>query len=213
MEYPKIYNFKTPERWVIGNCTPEQEKEIMDRLRGYKGESKMQIVEFYRGERGNQCGHKLDEMLTWSNGALEMDHDYVQWMFPSNERSMLNGEAPTLTKEESKIFEADPALQEKVKQSLVRFLDFLHFKLSRDDEAVLIEPKDSQNTPWWLRNFNHNMLRVTRLLKALRLTGNTKYAVAMFDALRPFKPQVSTNTWQYWYAAVFDPLWPEAIQL
>lgn len=174
----------------------------------------MKIVEFYRGERGNGEGHTLAEIMTWSNGALEVDHDYVQWMFPSNERSMLNGDAPTMTKQESQVFEADPELQEKVKQSFVRFLEFLDFKLVQDDETgVKIEPKD-ENIPWFIRGpFNHNMLRVTRVLKCLRLTGNTKYAVAFYTALLEFKNLLSTNTWSYWQGAVFDPLWPEVIQL
>jgi hypothetical protein len=173
----------------------------------------MKIVEFYRGERANNAGHTLEEILTWSNGALEMDHDWVQWVFGSNERSMLNGEAPTLTKEESDIFKSDPELQEKVKQSFIRILRFLDFKLSKDGEEILIEPKD-ENVPWWIRGaFNHNMLRVTRILKCLRLTGNDRYAVAFFDALREFKDKLSTNTWGYYHSAVFEPLWPEVIQL
>lgn len=167
----------------------------------------MQVVEFYRGERGNQNGDKLEDILKWTNGQLEMDHDYVQWMFPSNEMSMLNGEAPTLAKHESDIFKADPALQAKVKESLVRFLEFLDFKLTEDGETVKVDPKD-ENIPWWLRGaFNHNCLRMTRLLKCLRLTGLDRYAVAVYDCLREFKDKVSTNTWGYWHGAVFEPLW------
>jgi hypothetical protein len=218
--WPKIYNFKTPEKWFIGRMGEEADKSHLPRKHWTRYDyaniewgKDMKLVEFYRGERGNQCGHMLTDMLTWSNGALEMDHDYIQWMFGSNERSMLNGEAPTMTKEESEIFQNDPELREKVKQSLIRFLKFLAFKLSKDDEQVLIEPVESENTPWWLRGFNHNHLRVTRLLKCLRLTGNSKYAIAMFDALRPFKDKVSANTWQYWCAAIFDPLWPEVMEL
>lgn len=174
----------------------------------------MQIVDFYRGERGNNVGHTLADMMTWTNGQLEMDHDWVQWVFASNERSMMNGEAPVLTKDESKIFESDPELQDKVKQSFIRMLTFLDFKLTKDDESgVFIEPKDD-NIPWWIRgSFNHNMLRMTRVLKCLRLTGLTQYAMAMYDALREFKDKVSHNTWSYWHGAVFDPLWPEVVNL
>lgn len=173
----------------------------------------MKIVEFYRGERGNCDGHMLDDIVNnWTDGMLEMDHSYVQWFFPSNERSMLNGEAPTMTKIESEIFEADPELQEKIKQSFIRFLSFLKFKLVMDDQMVMIAPME-ENIPWWLQQFNHTMLRITRMLKCLRLTGNTKYAVAFYDAMRPFKTQLSPNTWNYWTGAVFDPLWPEMVKL
>lgn len=208
MEYPKIYGFKTPEKHMFD--PPEHWERVEN---WFSERNKMKIVEFYRGERGNQNGHMLEDIVTnWTDGMLEMDHDYVQWLFPSNERSMLNGEAPTLTREESKVFEADPELREKVKQSFVRFLNFLGFKLSRDDDVVLIEPKD-ENLPWWLRNFNHTMLRVTRMLKCLRLTGNTRYANTFFDTLRAFKSHVSPNTWQFWHDAVFHELWPEPMKL
>lgn len=168
----------------------------------------MKVVDFYRGERGNCNGHKLDEILTWTNGALELEHDWVQWTFPSNEQSGLNCDAPTMTKEESAIFLADPVLQEKVKQSLVRFLEFLDFKLTKDEENFIrIEPKDD-NIPWFIRiAFNHNMLRTTRVLKCLKLTGNTKYAIAFFNALTEFKQHISQNTWSHWQRAMFNPLW------
>jgi len=174
----------------------------------------MKIVEFYRGERGNCNGDTLDQMVgLWTDGMLEMDHDYIKWMFPSNEPSMLNCDAPVLTKDESKIFESDPELQEKVKQSFIRFLKVLQFKMSRDDDAIRIEAIEPENTPGWLRTFNHNMLRVTRVLKCLRLTGNTRYANAFYDALRPYFVQVSPNTYKFWTSAIFDPLWPEVVKL
>jgi hypothetical protein len=175
----------------------------------------MEIVKFYRGERGNGNGHKLADILTWTDGALEMDHDWVQWVFPSNERSMLNGDAPTMTEQESRAFAQDAALRDAVRDSFVRFLDFLQFRLVEESngEVVSVEPKDKENTPFWLRNFNHTMLRVTRLLKCLRLTGNTRYANAFYDALRQYKPLLSPNTWAYWHAAVFEPLWPEKLEL
>lgn len=166
----------------------------------------MKIIEFYRCERGNQNGHKLDDIVTnWTDGWLEMDHDYIQWVFPSNEVSAMNGEAPTLTREEASIFENDLELQDKVKRSFVRFLRFLQFELEEHDEQIIIKP--IQECPRWLTQFNHTMLRVTRILKSLRLTGNTKYANAFYDALRPYKSRVSENTWSFWYNAVFEPLW------
>ena len=165
----------------------------------------MKIIDFYRGGIGNQNGNTLSEILTWSKGWLEGDHDYVQWLLPSNETSQINGEAPTLTLEESQIFKEDKELQDKVKQSLVKFLWFLDFKLVRDDEQVIIEPV--VEIPDWLKGFNHNMLRVTRLIKSLRLTGLEKYANAYYTALLPFKNKVSINTWSYWQKAAIEPLW------
>jgi hypothetical protein len=171
---------------------------------------KMKIVEFYRGERGNTNGDTLDEIMSWTDGQLEMDHDWIQWALPSNERSMLNGDAPTMTKDECRAFNEDVELQEKARKTFERFLDFLGFRLTSD--PLLVEPKD-ENVPWFLRSFNHNMLRVTRSLKSMRLTGNTECAVAFYNALRPFFGQVSENTRKYWGDAIFAPLWPKVINL
>lgn len=166
----------------------------------------MQIVEFYRGNRGNQNDDYLEQMLTWTDGALEMDHDWVQWAFPSNEPSMLNGESPVLSKAESEAFEADPELQVKVQHTFNRFLEFLGFEMTCENDVVEIKTR-YDGLPLILQGFNHNMLRITRVLKSLRLTGNTRYAVAFYDALRPFKSCFSPNTWSYWEDAVFQPLW------
>lgn len=178
----------------------------------------MKIVEFYRGERGNHLGVTLDQMMAFSPEDMEMDHDYIQWMFPSNEPSGLNCDAPVLTYEESLIFVNDPELQEKVKQSFVKYLGFLGFVLTKDDETDvtigLMEPTEKRPDPQlWTREFNHNMLRVTRVLKCLRLTGNNWYAVALFDALRAFDharqspTRFSMNTWKFWSVAVKENLW------
>ena len=175
-------------------------------------EDSMQTVEFFRGTIGNQNGDKWAGILKWSNGALEMGHDEIQWVFPSNEVSMMNVHAPVMTKEESEIFQNDEDLKTKTKETFIRYLDFLELNLVQDDDLVLIESKVT--LPRWMRRFNHNMLRVTRIMKSLRLTGHTKYANALYVCLIVIaaKPEnkdfaISQNTWNYWHDAIFAPLW------
>lgn len=168
------------------------------------------IVDFYRDEIGNTNGNRRLEILGWSDGALEMDHDYIQWLFPSNEASNFNCDAPTLTQEEAAIFQADPELQEKVRESFVRILKFFEFELSErlvDDRGWQYGVKPKQEIPLWLRAFNHNMLRATRVIKSLRLCGLNQEAAAFFKCLEGFQNCVSGNTFEYWRAAAQDPLW------
>ena len=166
----------------------------------------MKIVEFYRGERPNSGGAYLHEIMTWKDGALEMDHDWVQWVFPSNEPSMINGDAPTLTREEAFIFINDPNLQKKIKESFIRYLAFLGMKLE-DDQVHLIELEGVANSQRWTIAFNHNMLRVTRVLKCLRLTGHDQYAISLHNALMSVRERFSENTLGHWRRAVNEPLW------
>lgn len=163
-----------------------------------------QIIDFYEDKCGNAEGDMLQEILQWSNYELEVDHDYIQFLFPSNEASQMNVNAPVITKEECEYFQAN--LKDKIKTSFIRILDFLQFRLIEDKNFILVEPIDNQ-TLEWIKSFNHNFLRTTRILKCLRLTGNEQYAIAFYNGLRNFKHLVSKNSWSYWEKAIFDPLW------
>ena len=165
----------------------------------------MQIVKFYREEIPNPDGWYLADMWKFTKGELEMDHSYVQWLFPSNEPSQMNCDALTLTLEESRIFQNDPELQAKVKKSFLKMLDFFGFELVSENGLMSIKPLESM--PKWLTHFNHNMLRVTRVLKCLRLTGLGQYAILFYHALSDYRDKVSENTWKYWAEAIQGDLW------
>lgn len=176
----------------------------------------MELVKFYRGERSNPSGYSLEDMWAFRHGEFECDHDYVQWLFPSNEPSNMNCDALTLTLEESLIFQKDPELREKVKISFSKMLDFLGFEMVSENGLLSIrplEPTDKRPEPLkWLTHFNHNMFRVTRILKSLRLMGFGQYAMLFFHALGDYQDKVSENTFQYWRTAVGEEdLWKKTI--
>ncbi len=164
----------------------------------------MKCVQFYREEIPNHLGCYLSFIMHWSDYTLEADHDYIQWMFPSNEPSQMNDEAPVLTFDESEIFKNDPVLKEKIKKSFERFLEFLGFRLTNDDQIILVD-----RSPSWIVKgvFDHNIMRVTRVFKCLRLTGNDKYAKLFYEMLKRYKSEVSENTWNHWTNAVEGDLW------
>ena len=62
--------------------------------------------------------------MSFSLYEMEENHDYIQFLFPSNEPSMFNMDAPILTLEEAEIFQEDPELQVKILMSFVKFLNF-----------------------------------------------------------------------------------------
>lgn len=208
-EYPEIHGFKTPNKHLFdspGHWASIDWNSVAESFYVRHGRTSMKLVEFYRGERGNSNGHMLADIYKWSNGAMDMDHDYIQWMFPTNEPSMFNFEAPLLTKDEAEVFNTDPILRTKMLDSFFRFLNYLELKISYSDEAMFVE-KLHDNLPWWLNSFNHNMLRVTRVIKSLRLTGLQEYANLFFDGLKQFRVHVSDNTWGFWEEAMVGPLW------
>jgi hypothetical protein len=171
----------------------------------------MKCVDFYRG-KPNHAGHTLGDVWGFRPGEYEMDHDYIQFMFPSNEPSMMNCDAPVLTLEECKIFKADPELREKLKYSFIKILGFFGFRLieSAGPPSVEEEPGvTGTEHRRWMNHFNHNFLRVTRILKSLRLCGLDEYAIAFYNCLRQYKHQsgMSVNSMEHWRKAAQEDLW------
>lgn len=167
------------------------------------------IVRFYGGAGTDNLGRKLEDMWEWTDDQLESVHNYIQWMFPSNERSAFNADAPVLCDEEAEMFLNSPYLQDRVRASLVRILGFYGFEMDKttDRGQVVIVPVNvNEKAPVWLTPHNHNFLRITRILKCLCLTGLKGEAVAFLTALQfvyiSYSDAIGEETLKYWQAAI-----------
>merc|ERR1719277_957827 len=69
---------------------------------------------------------------------MEHIHDYIQWMFPTDEESMFNSDAPILNPQLQRAFGEDPQLQEELRQNLARFCTFLGLEFKNDGGKVVI---------------------------------------------------------------------------
>lgn len=107
------------------------------------------LLEFYNGGYDNK-GRRLDDILSWSDEEWENCHDYIQWVFPTKEKSEYNIEAPVLDDESIEMFRNSLHLLERSIDSLKRYLSFLE-----------------GNTGIWMCEYNHNHLRITRVIKFL----------------------------------------------
>jgi hypothetical protein len=175
----------------------------------------MKCIEFYRGERPNHVGQYGWQMMKYSHFTMETDHDYIQWMFPSNEPSAFNSDAPVMTHEEALLFQNSPKLQERIRDSFVKFLDFLGLQYTRGIEGVVstLEPTPERPNPLdRLAYFNHNMLRITRVLTCLRLVGLHTEMMALYNFLAnkietDLSDWCNEDTFTYWQMAVYGDLW------
>ena len=64
------------------------------------------ILEFYKGERPNQEGLYLNDIMKFDSDELESNHSYIQWLFPLIEPSLAIPDSPIL-EEDDKIAELD----------------------------------------------------------------------------------------------------------
>ena len=143
-----------------------------------------ELLAFYRGLAPDNRGRYLREILLWDDVDLEYVRDYIQWLFPTFERSAFQPDAPILTKETSAAFRVDPVLQDQLRTSFARLLRFYGFAL---DLSTGIRIAAASNFPErakvWLTRGNHNHLRITRILKSLTALGLREEAQAFLSCL------------------------------
>jgi hypothetical protein len=158
------------------------------------------ITEFYTGGREPHHMHTLAEMWEKNDDFWEYNHSHIQWLFPLNEPSNFNPDAPQLSEEDIATFKSDPTIQRNFLMSFCRFLNFLG--LDYQDQKV-VETEFFE--PIVFKMANHNWLRITRVLKSLVLVGFEKEAIAFYNTLKEFREQrgwASDNAFSYWKGAV-----------
>jgi len=165
------------------------------------------IIKFYQGEGTDSEGRTLVEVLSFDNGELETNHNYVQWLFPLNHQSAFNPTAPILTHNDIKLFINDSQLREKYLVSLNKMLSFYGITLADDCQEVKmhLSATFSQQKINWVTLGNHNFLRLTRILTSLNILGFPDHAKAMFEILETIYLEnttaIGTVTWNFWKQA------------
>lgn len=139
------------------------------------------LVRFFSGGEDDQ-GRTLDAILGWDDARLEMVHDYIQWIFPLPERSGANPWAPVLDAAAIAAIRSRAETQERLRAAFERMVTFYGFAL--EDNAVVEGPRFAVVARNWLHAGNHNHLRLTRMLRSLRVLGLEREAAALWSALR-----------------------------
>ena len=169
---------------------------------------KSPIILFYLEGKPDNRGRTISEILRWGDQELEDVHDYIQWLFPAAERSQFNRDAPLLTAADIKEFQRSKPLQDKLRLSFERLLTFygLTFVPGKPGCAVKRGPGFIKKSEEWLTPYNHNFLRITRILKCLSLLGLKQEAIAFFQELsRIYETHhriITEETFEYWQDAV-----------
>ena len=158
------------------------------------------IVDFYAGEAPDDRGRMLEQILAFDDAALEYTHDFIQWLFPLRDRSGANPSAPRLDDGAVAAFEARPQLRAALRRALDRMLAF--YGMEWRDGEIVRGPRWRERDQW-LTPYNHNHLRLTRMLVSLRTLGLRDEAGALYAALRSIaknegRDAISAVTLRYW---------------
>ena len=116
------------------------------------------IIRFLEGKTPDHRGRILAVLLRQTDHQAEITHDYIQWLFPLDEPSRSVNGAPVLTKLEIDEIRQSSLAQANLGESARWFVGFLE----RNDH--------------WISKYNHNHLRITRVIKSLRLLASDEAA-------------------------------------
>jgi len=121
------------------------------------------ILSFLEGGH-DRLGRSHAAILALDDATLEARHDYIQWLFPLPEPSRAVSGSPVLTAGDVASLQASAAVQARMADAAARMRLFY------------------SRTSDWLAPFDHNQLRITRIVRSLRLIcGDTRA-----DAFRDF---------------------------
>lgn len=150
----------------------------------------------------------LTQILAWPDEKLEYHHDYIQILFPLPEGSPFNPSAPIINREVFNAFRSRPELRANLRKSLIRMLHFYGFKFEIDGSIVPGANYQSASRNW-VKHFNHNHLRITRIIRSLRVLGLEAEAGEFLKALEFLygsTGKISEKSMMFWTRAAKRPL-------
>ncbi|KQN62160.1 opioid growth factor receptor-related protein [Pseudomonas sp. Leaf58] len=114
-------------------------------------------------------GHALRDIQAFDHDQLEFTHTYIQWLFPLPEVSTINPEAPVLTALHCEAVAISPLLKKQIGINLDLMLR--HWGIQRQAVDFIKAANFDTQSVLWLTEFDHNHLRITRVLAFLAMTG------------------------------------------
>ncbi|MFC0410335.1 opioid growth factor receptor-related protein [Roseomonas elaeocarpi] len=146
------------------------------------------IHSFLRGEGRDGRGRLLAEVLSFDDRAIEGVHDFIQWLFPLPEPSRAVPGSPVLQPGEAEAIRGDARAVEGFRAGLERMGRFYG------------------DTDGWLVRFDHNHLRISRILRATRAILGQEAARAFHAAVaarnQAAGAPINDNSLRHWQAAL-----------
>jgi hypothetical protein len=110
-----------------------------------------EVFIFLTGTNSDRSGRMVDTILQEDDVYWDNTHDFIQWLFPLTEPSRSVRNAPVLTHDEIEQIKESETAQANIQRSVLRYKEFL------------------AGTTKWRGGYDHNHLRISRVIKSLRL--------------------------------------------
>lgn len=125
----------------------------------------MDFLNFLSKEGNDFKGRTLESIWSFSDEDIERTHDFIQILFPLNKQSESAFHGYYLDSEELiEQIRSNSKARENILKSSNWYLSFL-----------------TRNVWLWNRNYDHNQLRITRVIECLRLLISEDEADKFYD--------------------------------
>ena len=146
------------------------------------------LIRFLEGKEKDFQGRLIKDIWNYSDREIENIHDFIQVLFPLDQLSR-NSSNRFYIKDKTLIpaIRKSELAQLNFKQSCEWFLSFL-----------------SRN-PKWQKGYDHNQLRITRIIKSLNLLSSYENALAFYQSMVQLikdDHSISQTTYDYWVEAL-----------
>ncbi len=162
-----------------------KEIEIYEKLRV---DSLSPAYYFVQNKGTNLKGETYAEVLEYDNEKMETDHEYIQWIFPTNRPSEAVEGAPCLSNEEVLELRGNKVVTNNLMEGVARMQEFY-----------------SHNT-LWLREYDHNHLRITRIITSLNILVGKEEAqdfyVFIMNIIKKKNATINEESLKYWKKAI-----------
>lgn len=157
------------------------------------------IVDFLRGVGTDHIMRTYDDMLSIDDYEMEKCHDQIQWLFPLHEFSKHASVCPIVSPE---------TIKEAIKYKEV-LNNLLRGKERLERFLTIGEYEDVDKQRRWCRKHNHNLLRVTRAIRCLRLFGLDDAAEDLWRKARVVgdRLEIGEFTLSKWDQAYTNNIW------
>lgn len=136
----------------------------------------LEEVQKFQNDLPNLSGYTHSEVIGWNAKNWENKHDFIQWVFPTDQPSQFNEFAPVLSKGDY-----NEISHVKILDAYVKFLEYVN-------QSSFLKP-------------NHNHLRTTRVLRSLALCNCRAIQFEFLDKLYELKWFFGADfggSWNYW---------------
>jgi hypothetical protein len=162
------------------------------------------LLDFYREIAPDVEGRMLAEIWRWDDQRWEDVHNFIQWLFPLEEPSGFNPQAPLLSRADIAEFRKDEVLRANLQKSFERMLTFLGLTINAEGKVSEGPNFAGRIADVW-SGPNHNWLRISRVLGCLRSLGLEMQARALYKWLRQAHDRrrlpIDAVTFGYWTRA------------